>query len=119
MKKNILIYDDDAEILFLCKTILSKYDFNVETLSRCDDVLSDIIKYNPNFILMDLWIPEMGGEKAVKLIKENDATKHISVFLFSANADIQEICKKVNANGYIEKPFDLKAFVNVIESHVQ
>ena len=119
MKKNILIYDDDAEILFLCKTILQKYDFNVETLSRCDDIIHDIDRYNPNFILMDLWIPEIGGEKAVKLIKENDTVKHIPVFLFSANTDIKEICKKVNANGYIEKPFDLKSFIATIQSHVQ
>jgi DNA-binding NtrC family response regulator len=119
MKKNILIYDDDAEILFLCKTILTKYGYNVETLSRCDDVLSDINKYSPHFVLMDLWIPEMGGEKAVKLIKENDSISHIPVFLFSANTDIQEICKKVNANGYISKPFDVKEFVGIIQNYVQ
>ena len=119
MKKNILIYDDDAEILFLCKTILQKYDFTVETLSRCDDIINDIDRVNPSFILMDLWIPEIGGEKAVKLIKENDKAKNIPVFLFSANADIKEICQKVNASGYIEKPFDVKSFVGTIQSHVQ
>ena len=119
MKKNILIYDDDAEILFLCKTILQKYDFTVETLSRCDNIIHDIDRVNPSFILMDLWIPEIGGEKAVKLLKENEAAKHIPVFLFSANTDIKEICQKVNANGYIEKPFDLKAFISIIQSHVQ
>lgn len=118
MKKNILIYDDDVEILFLCKTILQKYDYSVETLSRCDDIIHDIDRYNPSFILMDLWIPEIGGEKAVKLIKENDTVKHIPVFLFSANTDIKEICKKVNANGYIEKPFDLKLFISVIQNNV-
>ena len=119
MKKNILIYDDDTEILFLCKTILQKYDFTVETLSRCDDIIHDIDKFSPSLILMDLWIPELGGEKAVKLMKENDMAKHIPVFLFSANTDIKEICKKVNANGYIEKPFDLKGFITTIQSHVQ
>lgn len=119
MKKNILIYDDDAEILFLCKTILQKYDFIVETLSRCEDVMKDIERFNPSFILMDLWIPEIGGEKAVKLIKENNTTKNLPVFLFSANTDIKEICKKVDANGYIEKPFDLKAFIATVQSHVQ
>ena len=119
MKKNILIYDDDAEILFLCKTILQKYDFTVETLSRCDDIIRDIDRVNPSFILMDLWIPEIGGEKAVKLIKENNTTKNIPVFLFSANTDIKEICKKVDANGYIEKPFDLKAFIATVQNYVQ
>ena len=118
MKKNILIYDDDVEILFLCKTILQKYDYSVETLSRCDDIIHDIDRLNPSFILMDLWIPEIGGEKAVKLIKENDTAKHIPVFLFSANTDIKEICKKVNANGYIEKPFDLKSFIGTINNNV-
>ena len=119
MKKNILIYDDDIEILFLCKTILQKYDYSVQTLSRCDDIVHDIDRFNPSFILMDLWIPEIGGEKAIKLIKENDTLNHIPIFLFSANTEIREICKKVNANGYIEKPFDLKAFIGVIQSHVQ
>lgn len=118
MKKNILIYDDDEEILLLCKIILKKHDYAVETLSHCDDVLTDIIRLKPDFILMDLWIPEMGGEKAVRIIKNNESTKHIPVFLFSANADIKEICDKVNASGYIAKPFDLKTFLEVIKNNI-
>ena len=118
MKKNILIYDDDEEILLLCKIILKKYNYHVETLSYCDDVMADVLRLKPDFILMDLWIPEMGGEKAVRIIKNNESTKHIPVFLFSANADIKEICDKVNASGYIAKPFDLKTFLEVIKNNV-
>ena len=117
MKKNILIYDDDEEILLLCKIILKKQDYNVQTLSHCDDVLADVIKWKPDFILMDLWISEMGGEKAVKILKNNPDTKHIPIFLFSANADIKDICAKVNATGYISKPFDLKTFIEVIQDN--
>ena len=97
MNKTILIYDDDREILFLCKAILQKHKYTVETLSRCEEVINDINRVQPHFILMDLWIPEIGGEKAVALAKQNDATKHVPIFLFSANADIKEIYKKVNA----------------------
>jgi DNA-binding NtrC family response regulator len=117
MKKTILIYDDDEEILLLCKIILKKYHYNVETLSYCDDVLADVIKLKPDFILMDLWIPEMGGEKAVKIIKNHESTKQIPIFLFSANADIKDISEKVNASGYIAKPFDLKTFLEVIHNN--
>ena len=42
MEKCILIYEDDPEILFLCKKILSKSKYRVETLSRCENVISDI-----------------------------------------------------------------------------
>jgi DNA-binding NtrC family response regulator len=118
MKKNILIYDDDDEILFLCKVILSKYDFVVETLSKCENILTDIEIFNPHIILMDLWIPQIGGEKAIEIIKQNESTKQIPVLVFSANADIEKISKKVNANGYIEKPFNIRTFIETIQKNL-
>ncbi|MEP6710781.1 MAG: response regulator [Ferruginibacter sp.] len=118
MKKNVLIYDDDLEILFLCKAILNKEQYYVETLPRCENVLDDILMIKPDIILMDLWIPEIGGERAITMVKENPGTQHIPIFLFSANAEIKEICKKVNADGYIEKPFDIAYFKETIEKNI-
>ncbi len=116
--KCILIYEDDPEILFLCKKLLSKNQYRVETLSRCENVIEDIHRMKPNLILMDLWIPDIGGENAVAMIKENPATRHIPILLFSANAEIKEICKKINADGYIEKPFDIYTFKQTIEENL-
>ena len=118
MKKNILIYDDDEEILFLCKAILCEFDFEVETLSRCENILNDIKSTQPHLILMDLWIPEIGGEKAIEIVKKNEATKNIPVLIFSANADIKDISKKVNADGYLEKPFSVSTFIETIQKHM-
>ena len=117
MKKNILIYDDDEEILLLCKAILSKYDFVVDTLSKCENVLSDIQTFKPDVILVDLWIPLIGGEKAIEIIKKNEATKNIPVLIFSANADIKEIYKEVNAEGYVEKTFAISNFIETIKRY--
>ncbi len=119
MKKNILIYDDDEEILILCKAILSKHDFVVETLSKCEDVINDIQRFKPDVILMDLWIPHIGGEKAVEIIKQNESTKQTPVLIFSANADIKDITKKVNADGYLEKPFTVTTFIETIQRHTR
>lgn len=116
--KCILIYEDDPDILFLCRKILAKNQYRVEALSRCENVISDIDKYKPNLILMDLWIPEIGGEKAISMIKENPATQHIPVLLFSAHAEIKEICKKINADGYIEKPFDINTLKQTIAQNM-
>ncbi len=116
--KCILIYEDDPEILLLCKTILLKSKYRVATLSRCENVINDIAMLKPDLILMDLWIPAIGGEKAIALIKENPATTHIPVLVFSANADIQDICIKINADGYIAKPFDIDHFKETIAQHI-
>jgi DNA-binding response OmpR family regulator len=116
--KCILIYEDDQEIVLLCKTILIKNHYQVESLSSCENVLSDLEKIKPDLILMDLWIPEIGGEKAIIKIKENPASQQIPVILFSANSDIEEICKKINADGYIQKPFDIQTFLDTIKQHI-
>ncbi len=118
-EKCILIYDDNQEILLLCKKILEKKPYRVETLSRCENVISDIGNLKPDLILMDLWIPEIGGEKAIALMKANPATRHIPILLFSANAEIKEICKKVNADGYVAKPFDIHTLKETIEQNIK
>lgn len=116
--KCVLIYDDDQEILFLCNAILSKSGYRIETLSRCQYIISEVMGIKPDLILMDLWIPEIGGEKAISILKADPTTSHIPVLIFSANADIKEICKKVNATGYIEKPFDINVFKNKIDQNI-
>lgn len=117
-EKCILLYEDDQEILILCKMILTRNNYRVEALSRCEAILEDIGRVDPDLILMDLWIPEIGGEKAVSIVKQNPDTRHIPVLLFSANADIKEICKKSNADGYVEKPFDITTFMATIEKTI-
>jgi len=69
MAKCILIYDDDAVLLFLCKTLLIKSKYQVETFSNCENVLNDIAVVKPAIILIDLCIPGCSGAKAVVLIK--------------------------------------------------
>ena len=117
MKKCVLIYDDDAEILFLCNAIL-KNDYHVQTKGRCDNVLEDAETIKPDIILMDLWIPNIGGAKATYHLKNNPLTLSIPIILFSANADIKEIAINLNANGYLEKPFDISMLKETIDKHI-
>ncbi|MDQ6762320.1 MAG: response regulator, partial [Bacteroidota bacterium] len=67
-------------------------------------------------IFMDLWIPTIGGEKAVMLLKENTATKNIPVILFSANGEIKQISHRIKADGYLEKPFGISRFREIIKT---
>ena len=118
MKKCILIFDDDAEILLVCKIILEGENYQVETRIFCDNIIEDITRVKPDIILMDLWIPDIGGENAINLVKKNEATQHIPVILFSANTEIEETFKRVNANGFLKKPFKIDDMLNVIENNI-
>ena len=118
MKKTILIFDDNQEILTVCRVILERHNFRVEIKTYCDNIIEDTITTNPALILMDLWIPVIGGENAITLLKNNGATQHIPVILFSANTDIAKISKRVNANGYLRKPYDIMELLHIIDTNI-
>ena len=118
MKKRILICDDDEDILAVCKTILERNDFQVSTSLTCENIFNKMSVINPDLILMDLWIPEMGGEKATLKLKTDEETKHIPVILFSANQEIGKMTSKLNANDFIVKPFDMRDLVAKINKHL-
>ena len=118
MKRCILIFDDDREILAACKMILERENYRVETRRCCENIIEDISEVKPDIILMDLWIPEIGGENAINLMKDNKGTQHLPVIIFSANAEIEEIWKRANANGFLKKPFEIAALMHIIKSNV-
>jgi len=65
-----------------------------------------------------LWIPKIGGENAINLMHENENTKTIPVILFSANDEIEKISKRIDANGYLKKPFDISTFKETIKNNL-
>lgn len=118
MEQCILVYEDDRELLELCRIILSTPGRTVRTFNRCEHILEDVKKFHPDLILMDLWIPEIGGEKAIELVKKHPENDHIAVILFSANTEIAEICSNLGADDYLRKPFDLMNFKRTVEKHL-
>ena len=118
-KQCILIYEDDFEIMELCKIILKSPNRILVTKSSCDNIIEDVEQNHPDVILMDLWIPKIGGEQATIQLKKDTKTASIPVILFSANDNIFEISKKVNADGYLKKPFDIDDLKSTIEKHLK
>lgn len=119
MNKCILIFDDDKEISFVCKVILEKENYHVATRGVCDNILNDLATEQPGLIFMDLWIPEMGGESAIYLIKHTEETKHIPVILFSANDEIEKIFSRSGADGYLRKPFGMEEMLSITKKFLR
>ncbi|NNC82008.1 MAG: response regulator [Flavobacteriales bacterium] len=106
-KKKLLIYDDELDILEVMKIMLSK-EYDVVTRSNVTDVIGEVLDVNPDLILMDIWIPEIGGDKAVASLKNDERTQGIPIVYFSANTEIERYARESGADGFISKPFDMK-----------
>lgn len=114
-QKRVLMYDDDPDILEICSIILQAKGFIVDCKSNCTEVIKDIEHFGPTAILMDNWIPDIGGVKAVQLIKASPF-KAIPVVFFSANTHVEELAKKAGAEFILKKPFDVSSLESMLEA---
>lgn len=114
MRKNILICDDDPDIVELITLLFEKEGHKVKVVNNCESVWKTFDEQRPDLILMDLWVPEMGGEEATKKLKTEEETKDIKVILLSASTDIAEAAERSGADGYLSKPFNIKELKSLV-----
>lgn len=118
MEKKVLLCDNDPDIIEIVSLILSSKGFQVIICTTCEEAPSKIDEHDPDLIIMDLWIPEMGGEKATEMLKNSPEYKDIPILILSASNEIEEISKRSGADGYIAKPFEIKELVDKINGHI-
>ncbi|KGE12365.1 response regulator [Sphingobacterium deserti] len=113
--KTILIFDDDVNILEVCTIILVDAGYTVKISETSHDIIEKVTEIQPDIILMDNWIPEIGGIEATRLLKQNEQYRHIPVVYISANNDIHLLAEKAGADAYLPKPFDITELENTVE----
>ncbi|QQV03878.1 MULTISPECIES: response regulator [Chryseobacterium] len=118
MKKKILIFDDDQSILDVFKIIFAENGYEVQISQTSQDILDRVSAFFPDLILMDNWIPEIGGIGALRLLKNEDSYKNIPVIYMTANSDISSLAKKAQADDFIAKPFDLNKLERMVEKYL-
>lgn len=106
MKKKILVIDDEKDIAQVIEIALEAY-YDVDVLHSISDPLVEIKLKNPDLILLDLWIPEVGGEQVLRELKKNSITKDIPVIVLSADNHAMEIARESRADGFLAKPFKI------------
>jgi DNA-binding response OmpR family regulator len=116
MDKRILICDDDEDILSICTYILQENGWDVHTRNHCKNIVETVGEINPDIILMDNWIPDMGGIKATQAIKATPFLKHIPIIYFSANNDVKALASVAGADNFLAKPFDIEELEKIVSS---
>ena len=101
--KNILIVEDDIDIHNVIKKALEKKKYNVLNSYSGKEALLLIRNRNVDLILLDLMLPDIGGEEIIKKVKD------IPIIVISAKISEEDRVENLlnGANDYIIKPFSL------------
>ncbi len=114
MSKSVFIFDDDVDILELCRILLTQKGYQVFTSNNCSDVVKRVLEARPGVVLMDNKIPDVGGIVAVQTLKADPATTDIPVIFFSANTNVKQLSEEAGADAFLQKPFDIAGLEKIV-----
>jgi CheY-like chemotaxis protein len=71
----------------------------------------------PGMILLDLNMPGTDGREVLAAIKADESLRQIPVIVLTTSSDERDIqvCYRDGANSYIQKPVDMKGFLESIQ----
>ncbi|MEM6449790.1 MAG: response regulator [Cyanobacteria bacterium P01_D01_bin.105] len=103
----ILVVDDLLENLRLLNNVLTKEGYEVRQAPDGEMALTNIPRFQPDLILLDIMMPEMDGYTVCSQVKANEKTKDIPVIFLSALDLTFDKIKafEVGAADFIHKPF--------------
>ncbi len=111
----ILILEDDEKLRNELEKFLKNNGYEVVTLQSFNNTLNDILKINPNLLLLDINLPETDGEYICKEIRKKSNMPIIIVT--SKDNEIDELLSINNgADHYITKPFNIHILLAKINS---
>lgn len=113
----VLLADDAAFVRMSIKKILdeSPYDFEYVEAATGKDALNLYKLHHPDFVIMDITMPEMDGITAVQKIREIDAKAKI--IMCSSLGYQEKVVDAITAGAsdFIVKPYEPGKVIKTIE----
>jgi len=112
----ILLVEDNLINQKLVKLILTKKGFLVYVAGNGIEAIEMLEKNNFDIVFMDIQMPEMGGNEATKIIRENPKYAKLPIIAMTANTmkDNKEKSLEIGMNDYITKPIDTNKLFDTI-----
>jgi len=116
---NILVGEDNHTNQKVIKKILEYAGHHVTVVSDGDEVLDAIDNGNFHLIILDMFMPKMGGLEALKIYRFTvPRSEEVPVIILTANATQEAVkeCEEAGVSAFLTKPVESLKLLNTIES---
>src|SRR6266581_1359965 len=107
----ILIVDDDDRLREFVRVNLEMEGYAVREASSADEGLKALEDESPDLILLDVMMPQVDGWEMLRRVQERHGVGSIPVVMFSGQLDAGREAAERGAQGFVGKPFDLRALI--------
>lgn len=115
----VLLAVGDEELSLFLKSVLSDVGFDVLLAPSTDSAIKLLSTAKPSFILLDSSLPEMGGLRLCKFIRNELNLRELRVIILSSVDDPSErvLALNVGADEYLVTPIDKEELLGKITRH--
>jgi len=116
--RRILIVEDESDLAELVALNLERAGYQTAVAHDGRQALAEASRSQPDLILLDVMLPELGGVEVAKRLRVDTATADIPIIMLTARAEEADevIGLAAGADDYITKPFSLRVLLARIES---
>lgn len=103
----ILIVEDDEKLRDELQIFLNNNGYNAEILKFFENIINDILRINPDLLLLDINLPNCDGEFICKEIRK--VSQMPIIIITSRDSELDELISiNYGADHYITKPFNIQ-----------
>lgn len=103
----ILIVEDDEKLRDELQIFLNNNGYNAEILKFFENTINDILRINPDLLLLDINLPNCDGEFICKEIRK--VSQMPIIIITSRDSELDELISiNYGADHYITKPFNIQ-----------
>jgi len=116
-----LIVEDNELNLVLCRTLLAKLYPHYTFISATSgyQAIEMVEQHNPEFILMDIQMPDMDGRQTTQKLRERNYTRPIIACTANAISGEREKCLEAGMDDYIAKPINQELLQEIVDRNVR
>lgn len=117
----IMIVEDDRSQAIFAESILRKAGMQTMMVTDPLAVLNDIDGFNPDLILMDLYMPGCSGTELTAIIRENESFVSTPIVFLSGESDTDKHFEALNAGGddFLSKPIRPKHLISAVTNRLR
>lgn len=115
--KRVLLVEDDESVRQLVKITLEMNDYEVVEAKDGLEGLLLLDMHQPDGVILDLMMPDVGGERMLAQLRATPETKRTPVLIITGKPEVApEVIGLVGKENFFPKPFDPDALIERVKS---
>lgn len=117
----VLVLDDDQAMGKYHAAILQNVGMQVQVLDEPNNIIAAINTFQPELILMDVYMPGCNGVELTKLIRQDISYLNVPIVFLSSETDLSKQLEavKVGADDFLCKPIASDFLVSAISTRAE